>query len=391
MLKSNYFLPFILLIVFCFGYNPASNANNQWTQKSSFGNFGRHRAVAVGIGTKMYAGTGHLNGDGSDEWYSEWWEYDPATNAWSQKADYIGNNGNGDQDLIAIAIGGIAYVGLGYFSDEKHYKFNPITNTWTQLADAPSDNFSNTEPFVINGKGYFPERITHSLYEYDPVVDTWTLIGPMPTVVGHRYGTFAIGGKGYFKRGSLFYEFDAATYIWTQKANYPGIAPNNNLGISQNGYGYYVGGYLNWGEMYKEVWKYDPINDTWVQLPDYPFTSRRWAVKANIGERCFIGMGTNGTNFNDFWEFDEYAGVEEFKIEQFAAYPTLAEDYVNFTSENVSDFGITVFNLNGQKVASVLAKNGETILNRGTLSSGTYIYAVEIEGKTVHSDRFTFN
>ena len=235
MLKPNHY-NLIALLLFClFGNISDSNANNQWSQKTSFGNFGRHRAVAVGVGTKMYVGTGHLNGDGSDEWYSEWWEFDRATNSWGQKADYIGNNGNGDQDLTAIAINGIAYVGLGQFSDEAHYKFNPITNTWTQIADVPSTAFSNIDPFVLNGKGYFPEKYSGSLYLFDPILDTWTHIGFMPDYVGERLATFVVGDKAYFKRDYSFYEFNAVTELWTQKADFPGIAPNNKMGLSQNG------------------------------------------------------------------------------------------------------------------------------------------------------------
>ena len=112
----------LLLLTGLFGFVSESHAVGQWEQKASFGGWGRHRAVAVGIGNKVYAGMGHLNGDGSDEWYPEWWEFDPASNCWTQKADYIGNNGNGDQDLTAIAIDGIGYVGLGQFSDETHFK-----------------------------------------------------------------------------------------------------------------------------------------------------------------------------------------------------------------------------------------------------------------------------
>jgi N-acetylneuraminic acid mutarotase len=381
----------LLLLIFI-GFITHTSFAGQWTQKSSYGGWGRHRAVAVGIGTKVYAGMGHLNGDGSDEWYSEWWEYDPATNSWTQKADYIGNSGGGDQDLTAIAINGIGYVGLGQFGNEKHYKYSPATNSWTEIADAPSGYFSNTDPFVINGKGYFPEYGggSSNLYMFDPVLDTWTLVGAMPVSVSQRNGTFVIGSKGYYKKGTLFFEFDPATNIWTPKASFPGIAPNNNIGLSQLGYGYYIGGYLGWGDMYPEVWRYDPNNDLWEQLPDYPFSKRRWAVKAKVGERCYVGLGTNGTNFNDFWEFDQFTGVDEFDIEGFKAFPTLADNHVNFVSENLNDFEIVVFNMMGKRISTITAVNGSARLERNNISSGTYIYHVTRKGEVLHSERFVF-
>ena len=389
MLRSNYLKPLAFLLFCLFGNTSYSDAQ-QWNQKTSFGSFGRHRAVAVGIGTKMYAGTGHLNGDGSDEWYSEWWEFDPATDSWAQKADYIGNNGNGDQDLTAIAINGMGYVGLGQFGNEEHFRYDPITNNWTQMGDAPNGSFANTDPFVINGLAYFFEGFNDLLYSYDPVTDLWNPLANMPTAVGHRDATFVIGSKGYFKHGTLFFEYDPVANSWTQKTSFPGIAPNNNIGLSQNGFGYYIGGYLSWGDMYPEVWKYDPLNDSWTQLPDYPFSSRRWSVKAKIGERCYLGMGTNGTNFNDFWEFDEYVGVEEFEIEHFEAFPTLAADHVNFVSENLKEFDVLVYNLQGKEVATISANNGLARLERDGMSSGSYVYRIVFNGQVVYSDRFVF-
>lgn len=380
----------LLLSFFFFAIIIDTHAASQWSQKADFGSFGRHRGVAVGIGNKVYAGTGHLNGDGSDEWFSEWWEYDPATNSWAQKADYIGNNGNGDQDLTAIAIDGIGYISGGWYGGAAHFKYDPTTNTWTQITTPPS-GFANTDPFVIDGKGYYMQwGGTNSLYMFDPVLDTWSLIGSMPAVVNQRCATFVIDGKGYFKKDFTFFEFQPGTNIWTQKANFPGTAPNNNIGLSQGGYGFCIGGYLGWGDMYQEVWRYDPVLDTWTQMEDYPFTSRRWAVKAKIGERCYMGLGTNGTNFNDFWEFNAVANVDEFEIKDFKAYPTLAESHINFISTSSNDFTINVYNMMGEKISNLTAVDGSVSLEKNNLSSGAYIYHVIKNGEVLLSDRFVF-
>jgi N-acetylneuraminic acid mutarotase len=379
----------LLLSFFLLGIIIDTSAAGQWSQKADFGSFGRHRGVAVGIGNKVYAGTGHLNGDGSDEWFSEWWEYDPATNSWAQKADYIGNNGNGDQDLTAIAIDGIGYMSGGWLGGAGHFKYNPITNTWTQIALPPA-SFANTDPFVIDGKGYYMSWGSSTFYMFDPVLDTWTLIGSMPASVNQRSATFVIDGKGYFKSQFSFFEFQPVGNIWTQKANFPGTAPNNNIGLSQHGYGFYIGGYLGWGDMYQEVWRYDPAVDTWAQMEDYPFTARRWTVKAKVGEKCYMGLGTNGTNFSDFWEFSQFADLNEFEIEDFQAYPTLADDHVNFVSENINDFEILVFSTLGEKVSSISAVNGTARLEKNNISSGTYIYHVVRNGEILHSERFVF-
>ncbi|PWL27649.1 MAG: hypothetical protein DCO96_10100 [Fluviicola sp. XM-24bin1] len=381
----------LLLIAALFGAHHFVQAN-YWTKKADFGSFGRHRGVAIGLGNRVYAGTGHLNGDGSDEWFSEWWEYDPGTNSWAQKADYIGNNGGGDQDLTAIAIDGKAYVGMGQWSNATHFCYDPQTNIWTQLNNAPGDWFTNTDPFVIDGMGYYPSYMsaTDSLYRYDAGTDSWTAMCAMPGNVGHRHGTFVVNGKGYYKSGYSFYEYDPALNSWTQKANFPGTAPNNNIGLSQNGYGYYIGGYLGWGDMYPEVWRYNPNLDLWEQLPDYPFNKRRWAVKAKIGDRCYMGLGTNGTNFGDFWEFDQFASADEFTIDKFKAYPSPAVDHISFQSETVQHFEIVVFDMTGKQVGQKSTENGTVRFERNGLQSGTYVYQVLRYGKMILSERVVF-
>ena len=379
----------LLLSFFLLGIIVDTCAASQWTQKADFGSFGRHRGVAVGIGNKVYAGTGHLNGDGSDEWFSEWWEYDPASNSWTQKADYIGNNGNGDQDLTAIAIDGIGYMSGGWLGGIGHFKYNPMTNIWTEMALPPA-HFANTDPFVIDGKGYYMSWGSSTFYMYDPVLDLWYIAGSMPAAVNQRSATFVIDGKGYFKSQYAFFEYKPSTNTWLQRATFPGTAPNNNIGLSQDGYGYYIGGYLGWGDMYQEVWRYDPTADTWVQMEDYPFTSRRWAVKAKIGERCYMGLGTNGTNFNDFWEFNAVASVDEFASADFKAYPTLAESHINFVSTSSNDFNIEVYSMLGEKISTLIAVNGSARLEKNNLSSGAYIYHVIKNGEVLLSDRFVF-
>ncbi|MFT6502467.1 MAG: N-acetylneuraminic acid mutarotase, partial [Crocinitomicaceae bacterium] len=112
-----------------------------WTKMADFGGAtGRHRAIGLSIGNKGYIGTGHFNGTGVETYYSDWWEYDPATNAWSQKADYIGNSGLGDLGLLSIEIPDInvGYVGLGELDPSSLYKYDPATNSWSQVSDFPN-------------------------------------------------------------------------------------------------------------------------------------------------------------------------------------------------------------------------------------------------------------
>src|SRR5436190_22202994 len=89
----------IFLIAFAFlSYTPkAISQYNTWEIKQPLGIAAvpRYGAVSFTIGTKGYVGTGH-SGTGKD-----FWEYDPATDTWTQKADF---GGTGRSDAVAFTI-----------------------------------------------------------------------------------------------------------------------------------------------------------------------------------------------------------------------------------------------------------------------------------------------
>lgn len=383
----------LLLLLFClFGSFSNSFASSNWHQLADFGSFGRHRGTGVGVANKAYCGLGHLNGAGGlDMRFPDWWEYDPASNSWAQKADYPGNNGNGEQDPVIMGLETVAYVGLGEMDENGFYKYDTQTNLWTQVMSPPAGQvFHNEHAFTIGHKGYFPVMFSTLFWEYDADLDVWTMLAPIPISTGFGNPTFAIGDKGYLKIGSAFFEYDPATNIWTAKAPYPGLFPNRPKGIHQNGYGYFIGGMDASWTWCSEVWRYDPTNDTWTQGQDFPGTTRRWATVVNVNDHIFYGLGTNGTNFNDFWEYDPVGSLDEFDVSSFSTYPNPAVDYINFTSEKHQDFDIEVYDLNGNSVASSSAINGKIQLDRENIISGTYFYNVLIDGKKVHSERIVF-
>ena len=77
-------IKFLFAILFAVCLN-SNYAQNTWKKKADFGGLGRWAAVGFSIGSKGYIGTGV---NGTSTFLSDFWEYDPATNAWTQKADY---------------------------------------------------------------------------------------------------------------------------------------------------------------------------------------------------------------------------------------------------------------------------------------------------------------
>ena len=126
----------------------------------------------------------------------------------------------------------------------------------------------------------------------------------------------------------FFNEYDPALDTWIMKATYPGLFPNLPKGIQQNGSGYFIGIMDASWTWCPWVWRYDPTNDSWLQLQGFPRTTGRRATAVNASERVYHGLGKN---FNDFWEFNPVAAAEEFAIDKFKMYPNAAIDHVNFS------------------------------------------------------------
>lgn len=66
-----------------------------WAQKADFAGTSRINAVGFGIGTKGYIGTGDDGAFPNVNNLKDFWEYNPATDKWVQKADFGGTARNG--------------------------------------------------------------------------------------------------------------------------------------------------------------------------------------------------------------------------------------------------------------------------------------------------------
>ena len=90
--------------------------------------------------------------------------------------------------------------------------------------------------------------------------------------------------------------------VWTQKANYPGAARHAavNFVIGNKAY---VGTGTNDIVFYNNFWEYDQSTDTWTQKANLPGAARREAVAFAIGTDGFVGMGCCGA-MSDFWKYN---------------------------------------------------------------------------------------
>jgi len=140
--------------------------------------------------------------------------------------------------------------------------------------------------------------------------------------------SFGIGSKGYVLTGSdstysyaiypnepitvtgharnRFMEYDAATNSWKRLSDFPGGSRVAAAGFSIGNKAYIGTGTDFRGNTFSDFWSYDTEAGDWQQLPDLPAEARYSAVGFNVGNKGYIGTGISGTNvwLSDIWEFD---------------------------------------------------------------------------------------
>jgi hypothetical protein len=291
-------------------------APDSWTQKETVGGIARQTAVGFSIGNKGYIGTGV---DINNNYYNDFWEYDPSTDVWTQKANF---GGTSRHSAVGFSIGDKGYIGTGqdisYAYRNDFWEYDPGSNTWTQKADFGGTARWQAVGFGIGTKGYLGTGYcdvvggVSDFWEYDPSSDSWTQKADFGGGIRHTAVGFSIGYKGYIGTGITqqawtskdFWEFDPSTNAWTQKADFGGIARRFACGFSIGAKGY-IGTGLTDPNLAADFWEYNITTDAWTQRAD--FGGGEWVVPVGfcIGTKGYIGTGVSiltGTS-NDFWEY----------------------------------------------------------------------------------------
>ena len=368
----------LVTLVFC-AFSLTFHAQ-YWIQKSSFGGVGRHRAVGCATENKGYLGLGHVNGSGVDISYKDWWEYDPSSDTWSQKASYPVNN----HGATSFVVNNQPCVGGGSALNGEFFKFDPIQNTWSPIASCPFFNPGDTQGFSVNNKGYV--YVGQQMAEYDPNTNGWTLKATPPVTFGSWTCSFTIEGSGYVKAGTKLFEYKPIHNTWTQRAEFPGSSTGGSYGFSILQRGFVTCGYVGGlSTVTDQVWSFYPGTNSWqLELP-FPGTNRRFPVAFAIHNRGYFGTGTNGINLNDFWQYNptiNTSEINELSSLSWDVYPNPSADFLHIQlGDGIgSDTFAEIYDLTGKIVLHTSLNSGENVLDIQSLPSGTYVCSVEQNG-----------
>ncbi len=219
-------------------YDPTSNT---WAQKANVGGSGRMDAVGFSIESKGYIGTGLGTGG---YLLNDFWEYDPATNTWTQKANFGGSPRYG---AVGFTISGKGYIGTGlginsnysahYYND--FWEYDPSTNTWTQKANFGGSARYYAVGFSIGTKGYIgtgldSNNVRNDFWEYDFTTNAWTQKANFGGSARENAVGFSIGTQGYIGIGQSFSGFDNDFWQYTPSCIFPNAPTNTTPPANQN-------------------------------------------------------------------------------------------------------------------------------------------------------------
>ena len=187
-------------------YNPVTNL---WSQLASFGGTARSNACGFSLG-----GFGYLGGGWNAGPLQDFWKYNPISNSWTQLGNFVGGVRN-DIDRACFAIGNKAYWGTGNnFTTSTFYndfwEYDPITDSWTQKANLPAPGRAGAVGFSICTKGYLglgvdnwgnPANFYNDLWMYDPVANSWSAASSFPGTARADQPVFVVNNKAYLGTG----------------------------------------------------------------------------------------------------------------------------------------------------------------------------------------------
>jgi len=362
---------------------------NTWTKKADFTAGKRERAVAFSIGDYAYVSTGI---DTAEILLKDLWQYDPNTDTWTQKADLPGV---ARRDAIAFSVNGKGYVGTGIDNAnaligsklKDLWEYDPATNAWTQKADFPGSGGNGiyfATAFSADNKGYIcggkwgPNLYSSQLWEYKPSADQWMQRANFPPGVRYQLSSFSIGNQGYVGLGANqdvykkdFYRYNPGANQWTQIADCIGSERGSACAFALNNHGFVCLG-TN-GGLLGDLLEYNPETNEWELRCAYGGSERKNAVAFVVNGRAFVGLGKGYSGKKA--SFQEYAAPNYAQLLELEnaceIYPNPSNGQIQLKTE-ISLESIQVYNQLGSLTFEQLVSNPSDFMDLSHLSVGVY-------------------
>jgi uncharacterized repeat protein (TIGR03803 family) len=266
-------------------------------------------------------------------------EWDPASNVFINKKDFIGTDGDGPSGSLTFANGkfyGMTFNG-GNSDKGVIFEWDPASNVYTKKKDfigidgstpTGSLTFANGKFYgMTNGGG---SSLSGVIFEWEPVNNAYTKkkdfsdsddgVNPSGTLTyagGKFYGMTSSGGiSGY----GVIFEWDPATNVYSKKKEFNGVDgayPRGSLTFA-NGKVY---GMTNYGGSSDKgvIFEWDPTNNVYTKKKDFNNTDGSYPLGSlTFANSKFYGMTNGGgsSSYGVIFEWDpitnDYVKKKEF-------------------------------------------------------------------------------
>lgn len=242
------------------------------------------------------------------------WKFNESTNDWTKyETPFLINH---DGTCTSNNIKGYLY---NTGDNDNFWEYNPISNDWSQKADFPGESRKQATSFSIGDDIYvgsgvyydFNNQIAYcDFYKYTPSSDSWTKVSSLPVdycYKRYRASTFVIDDIAYLTAGASNTGMnDTWKYIpsideWIQVANFTD-ARRYTSSFSLNDKGYIANGTPVGGSARKECWEYDPLTNSWSKFDDIGHKARYRGFAFTVSDTAYVGGGSgyNGAQYEIF-------------------------------------------------------------------------------------------
>lgn len=302
----------VVLSAFLISCNSEEEEIGNWVEKAVFEGYARGEGTSFAIDGKGFFGMGK----DIDANLSDFWRFDPVTNAWSPAASFPGK---ARAYNVSISNGVNGYVGLGYDGDNDladFWEYNAAKNEWNQIADFPggarrySTAFAiGTDIYVGTGNSNNDKVFHNDFYKYSN--GTWTKITSLSGEKRRKANSIGFNGKGYILSGyhngilTDFWSYDPATDSWTKMTSLTdedygnSDVPRQNANIFvTEGKLFVANGNASTGAT-NTVFEWDPATSVWTKKTSFEGNNREGAGCFVINDKAYIVGGHNGSAYYD--------------------------------------------------------------------------------------------
>ena len=295
-------------------------------------------ALTHGGQTKGYVALGQTQ---TIAFMNDLWEYDPTTEAWTQKANFTGAP---RREAVSFVIANKAYVGTGNSGSgllADFFTYDPTTNSWAQISD-----FAGTARRAA---------VAFSM---------------------ESYGFVGTGDDGTLRND--FWMFNPQTDQWIQKANFPGGPRSGACGWAA-----FPVCYLGTGEdaahtFQNDLWEYNYFLNNWTQRANLPGPGRKNAVAFYLDGWGHIATGYNdGVFFDDLWAYSGTASIASIQTPEIAVKPNPTVDFLEFEMQELGTI-VQVYSAVGQEIKFASWQQGSKVtIDTRSFIPGTYFLVLQ--------------